>query len=134
MIPWRGVPAATIAAGFGFVEAPSFDRSGVLYFSEVRAGTVHRIAAGQPGARASVFHRVQSGWCNGTAFHRDQRLFLCDVGAACIWTLSPEAPGGQAALFADRCTDDGALLRGPNDLVFSREGVLYFTDPRGSSL
>ena len=131
MIPWREVPATTIAGGFGFVEAPSFDRSGVRYFSEVRAGTVHRLEVDRPGAPPEVFHRVASGWCNGTAFHRDGRLFLCDVGAGCIWTLSPD---GSAALFADRCTEDGLPLRGPNDLVFDRSGVLYFTDPRGSSL
>ena len=138
MIPWRDVAARTVAAGFGFVEAPSFDRDCVLFFSEVRAGTVHRLrvggakaAGGRPSsAQAEVFHRVASGWCNGTAFHRDGRLFLCDVGAGCIWTLTPD---GAAALFVDRCTDDGQLLRGPNDLVFDRSGTLYFTDPRGSS-
>ena len=144
MIPWRDVAARTVAAGFGFVEAPSFDRDGVLFFSEVRAGTVHRLwvggakaAGGHPSdmqpssAQTEVFHRVASGWCNGTAFHRDGRLFLCDVGAGCIWTLMPD---GAAALFVDRCTDDGQPLRGPNDLVFDRSGTLYFTDPRGSSL
>jgi gluconolactonase len=135
VIPWREVPAQTVAKGFGFVEAPSFTPEGVLFFSEVRAGVVHRLDVGQGGARAEgraqTFHRVESGWCNGTAFHQDGRLFLCDVGAGCIWTLSPE---GEATLFADRCTTNGQHLRGPNDLVFDRNGILYFTDPRGSSL
>lgn len=129
--PWRDVAYATVAGGFGFVEAPSFDRNGVLYFSEVRAGTVHRLDTRRPDATPEVFHRVESGWCNGTAFHRDGRLFLCDVGAGCIWTVAPD---GVATLFVDRCTEDGRRLMGPNDLVFDRAGTLYFTDPRGSTL
>ena len=129
--PWREVAQRTIAGGFGFVEAPSFDRDGNLYFSEVRAGIVHRVDVRRPDPRAEVFHRVESGWCNGTAFHRDGRLFLCDVGAACIWVLTPD---GRASLFVDRVTADGERLRGPNDCVLDRKGVLYFTDPRGSTL
>ncbi len=131
MTTWRDVPAQTVARGFGFVEAPSFDRNGVLFFSEVRAGVVHRLPVDARGEMTpSVFQRVASGWCNGTAFHIDGRLFLCDVSAGCIWALSPD---GVATLFADRCTDDGQHLGGPNDLVFDRNGVLYFTDPRGTS-
>jgi gluconolactonase len=132
--PTRQVPIHVLATGFGFVEAPSFDRNGSLLFSEVRVGIVHRLDVDRAGGGTSettVFHHVASGWCNGTAFHPDGRLFLCDVGAGCIWSLTPD---GEAHLFADRCTDDGAPLRGPNDLVFDREGRLYFTDPRGSSL
>ena len=129
--PWREVPQKTVAGGFGFLEAPSFDRDGVLFFSEVRAGIVYRLEVRRPDPQPQVFHRVESGWCNGTAFHRDGRLFLCDVGAGCIWILSPD---GKATLFVDRVTEDGQRLRGPNDCVFDRHGVLYFTDPRGSTL
>jgi gluconolactonase len=117
-----------LASGFGFVEAPSFDRAGVLHFSEVRPGIVHRLDAAGTVTR---FHEAPSGWCNGTAFHADGRLFLCDVGGKAIVALTPD---GQRALIADRCSDDGAPLRGPNDLVFDRHGRLYFTDPQGSSL
>ncbi|MBI3973433.1 MAG: SMP-30/gluconolactonase/LRE family protein [Chloroflexi bacterium] len=130
-IPWVEVPIQVLATGFGFLEAPSFDRRGVLYFSEVRAGRVHRLDVRPPGTAPALFHQVASDWCNGTAFHRDGRLFLCDVGAGAIWSLSPD---GKATVFADRCTQDGARLRGPNDLVFGRDGRLYFTDPRDSSL
>jgi gluconolactonase len=129
-VPTRDVPITVLADGFGFVEAPSFDSDGVLFFSEVRAGTVWRLEVDRPGARAEVFHRVASGWCNGTAFHRDGRLFLCDVAAACIWILDRD---GNATPFVDR-TEDGKRLRGPNDCVFDRHGVLYFTDPFGSTL
>ncbi|MGH2369137.1 MAG: SMP-30/gluconolactonase/LRE family protein, partial [Chloroflexota bacterium] len=126
--PLRTVPVELLATGFGFVEAPSFDRQGVLHFSEVRPGRVHRLDA---AGNVSLFHQAASDWCNGTAFHRDGRLFLCDVGAATIVALAPD---GRATMVADRCTDDGARLRGPNDLVFDRGGALYFTDPQGSSL
>ncbi len=129
-VPTRNVPITVVADGFAFVEAPSFDRNGVLFFSEVRTGTVWRLEVERPGTEATVFHRVASGWCNGTAFHRDGRMFLCDVGAACIWILSPD---GNATLFVDR-TEDGTRLRGPNDCVSDRNGVLYFTDPLGSTI
>jgi gluconolactonase len=129
-VPFRDVPITVVGGGFAFVEAPSFDRNGVLFFSEVRTGTVWRLEVDKPDSHATVFHRVASEWCNGTAFHRDGRLFLCDVAAACIWTLDPD---GKATLFADR-TEDGRRLNGPNDCVFDRNGVLYFTDPFGSSL
>lgn len=129
--PWREVPTEVLATGFTFVEAPSFDRNGLLHFSEVRAGRVHRLDPSAVESGASVVHEVASRWCNGTAFHRDGRLFLCDVGAATIVALTP---AGRAETVADHCTDDGARLRGPNDLVFDSQGTLYFTDPQGSSL
>ena len=107
-VPWREVPQQTVSAGFGFVEAPSFDRNGVLYFSEVRAGLVHRLDADRTGAQPEVFHSVESGWCNGTAIHRDGRLFLCDVGAGCIWTLTPE---GTATVFSTSPIHEGLHWR-----------------------
>jgi Fe-S cluster assembly ATP-binding protein len=127
--PVREVPYTVEATGFRYVEAPSFARDGSLYFSEVRTGVVHRLPPGA-GRRTTPFHHVASNWCNGTAFHRDGRLFLCDVGAACFWTLTPD---GEATRLFDRY-EDGTRLRGPNDCLFDQNGVLYFTDPLGSTL
>src|SRR5690349_11055636 len=131
--PWREVAMTVVATGFKYIEAPSFARDGSLYFSEVRTGTVYHLGENPEGpgsVTARPFHHTPSNWCNGTAFHRDGRLFLCDVGAACFWALAPD---GQATQVFDRY-EDGLRLRGPNDCLFDRHGVLYFTDPLGSTL
>jgi gluconolactonase len=127
--PIREVPYTVEASGFRYLEAPSFAPNGTLHFSEVRTGWVHRLPPNSRG-RTAPFHHLASDWCNGSAFHRDGRLFLCDVGAACFWTLTPD---GEAAKLFDHY-DDGLPLRGPNDCLFDRNGVLYFTDPLGSTL
>lgn len=119
-----------IADGFQFMEGPAFDRHGNLYAVAGPQGLVVRflpeIAA--EGAWHQEIFCATGGWPNGSAFHRDGRLFCTDYSEARrIIEIPPE--GGSLSVFADRCSEDGKLFEGPNDLRFHRSGNLYWTDP-----
>jgi gluconolactonase len=66
----------------------------------------------------------------GLAFHRDGSLYVADEGDAIHGVL--RIIDGQATILANDY--EGEPLNGANDLVFDRDGVLYFSDPWQSSL
>jgi gluconolactonase len=102
-----------------FLEGPSFDRSGSLYYVDVAYGRIFRIA---PGQQLELFVEYD-GEPNGLKIHRDGRLFVADRHHGLI-VIDP----------ADRLVHHLLTrahmepFRGPNDLVFAANGDLYFTD------
>jgi gluconolactonase len=107
-----------------FTEGPSFDRDGNLFLCMRRDGYVAKVAT--DGTVSRFFTTGQQP--NGSRFHRDGRLFVAELRLKQILVAAPD---GSVEVFVDAC--DGRPLLGPNDLVFDRSGVLYFTDPHGSS-
>ncbi|HEV7216682.1 MAG TPA: SMP-30/gluconolactonase/LRE family protein, partial [Chloroflexota bacterium] len=66
----------------------------------------------------------------GLAFHRDGTLYCADEGERIHGVIRLDAQG-VITPFVDHFA--GRPLNGANDLVFDRLGVLYFSDPWGSS-
>lgn len=62
---------------------------------------------------------------NGLAFDHQGRLILCQHGDRRVSRLNPDTRTFET--LADRY--DGKRLNSPNDLVFMKNGDLYFTDP-----
>ena len=111
-------------AGLPYAEGPSFDRDGRLYVCVRRDGYVVRVdTSGWITRFLTTGHQP-----NGTRLHRDGRLFVAEIKLKQILEVQPD---GRYRVFVDRCGD--TPFGGPNDLVFDRTGVLYFTDPGGSS-
>ena len=123
----RDARPVRFAGGFERLEGPAFDREGYLYVVEKPRGLVHRIS---PAGEVSEFCRMPVG-PNGSAFHRDGRLFCTNPYQRSIVEIP--AAGGSYRVFADRCSEDGQPFLGPNDLRFNRNGDLYWTDPEGTS-
>lgn len=117
-----------VAAGFMFMEGVAFDRDGFLYAVDGRQGLVARID--RETGEWSSYCRTEGG-PNGSAFHRDGRLFCTDPPLKAI--IEIPVGGGSYTIFADHCAEDGQAFRGPNDLRFNQNGDLYWTDPGGSS-
>jgi gluconolactonase len=63
--------------------------------------------------------------------HRDGTLYCADEGER-IRGIIRVSPDGPIHPFVD--SFEGKPLNGANDLVFDRIGILYFSDPWGSSL
>jgi gluconolactonase len=118
-----------IVDGFTFMEGPAFGRDGLLYAVDGHQGLVVRI---DPATGDWTTYCKTEGGPNGSAFHRDGRLFCTDPPLRAIVEI-PRG-GGAYRVFTDKCYEDGEPLRGPNDLRFHRNGDLYFTDPGGSSV
>jgi len=108
-----------------FLESPNFDRAGVLHCVDIPYGRILRVDAS--GRFEVVFQ--YDGEPNAMRFHRDGRIFIADAKRGILvldpsnWTLEP---------FVTRASYEG--LRGPNDLVFTANGDLVFTDPGQSDL
>jgi gluconolactonase len=119
------VSPVRFVSGLRYPEGPSFDRAGNLFVCVRRDGYIVRV-----GADGSVSRFLTTGHQpNGTRFHRDGRLFVAEIKLCQILEVQPD---GTSQVFLDRYANEPLL--GPNDLIFDRNGVLYFTDPGESSI
>lgn len=103
-----------VADGFTFTEGPAVDLSGNLYFTDVFRSKIYRLGAqGKP----EVFVD-QSYATNGLMFGPDGRLYGCQNGKKRIVAYDSS---GQGTPIAEDVQS--------NDLVVTRSGGVYFTDP-----
>ena len=122
-----GAAFSAIASGFDSPEGPAFDRRGDLYFVNWLTSAIVRL--GPDGVPAEVANTA--GIPAGLAFHPDGTLYIADEGAQHHGVLRLDA-GGTLTPWLQAY--EGQPLNGANDLVFDQQGVLYFSDPWGSSL
>lgn len=107
------------------LEGPSFDRAGNLYVVDIPNGRVFRIA---PDGKVKTIAEYD-GEPNGLKIHKNGQIFIADHKQGLL-TLDPET--GSISVFVDR--PHGERFKGLNDLVFARNGDLYFTDQGESGL
>lgn len=122
----HGVTFEALAAGYSSPEGPAVADNGDLYFVNWLSSAIVRIAAdGVPREFTNT-----GGIPAGLAFHRDGTLYCADEGERIHGVIRIDAQG-VITPFVDAY--QGRPLNGANDLVFDRNGVLYFSDPWGSS-
>ncbi len=102
-----------------FIEGPSFDRAGNLYFVDIPFGRVFRLSPAQECDLVVQY----DGWPNGLKIHRDGRIFIADYKRGLV-VLDPRT-GKQDFVLASRNSEG---FKGLNDLVFAGTGDCYFTD------
>ena len=118
--PLKGEPELW-ARGFSMAEGPAFDRAGNLYVANCRSDYVSKILPDR-----EVQHFVSTGGkTQGVAIHPDGSIYISDHALRKIFRATPD---GQFSTFRD-CYADGKPLRGPNEIAFGPNGLLYFTDP-----
>jgi gluconolactonase len=122
-----------LAGGFSFTEGPAWNRAdGSLIFSDPNENTIYRYDAdgalgvfrpksGYKGENVGAYHQPGS---NGLAFDREGRVTINEHGNRRVTRLEKN---GVLTVLADRF--EGKRLNSPNDLVYKRDGSLYFTDP-----
>jgi gluconolactonase len=108
-----------------FLEGPSFDRAGNLYCVDLVFGRIFCVDANGKFRVVAEY----DGAPNGLKIHRDGRLFVADRRHGII-VVDPATRRIQHVL--ERY--DLEPFKGPNDLVFSPAGDLYFTDQGMSDL
>lgn len=101
------------------LEGPSFDRDGNLFCVDIPYGRVFRI---DPSGQFELFVEYD-GWPNGLKFHRDGRIFITDFKRGIV-VIDPYTR--KVTPYLERIRLEH--LKAPNDLVFARNGDLYFTD------
>ena len=138
-----------VATDIEFAEGPRELPGGDILYTEIRAGTLTRVSP--DGSRKETF-ATTGGGPNGAAIGPDDAIYVTQNGGF-QWSESrtssgqrmispgprPEdggyiggqiqrvsADGSEVTTVYSEC--DGEPLKGPNDLVFDREGNFYFTD------
>jgi len=108
-----------------FIEGPSFDRSGNLYFVDIPFGRIFRASP------AGVVDLVTeyNGQPNGLKIHRDGRIFVADYRRG-LMLLNPDSGNVVPVLEGD----GASAFKGLNDLFFATNGDIYFTDQGSTGL
>ncbi len=130
-----------LASGLRFPEAPVALPDGSIALVEIARGTITRVG---PDGAVSVIADLGGG-PNGLAVGPGGDLFVCNNGGF-AWIeeqgrlrpvgTPPDYAGGRIERVDPRTGQSRVLyescgerrLRGPNDIVFDRQGGFYFTD------
>jgi gluconolactonase len=124
-----------LATGFKWTEGPVWINEGYLLFAEIPSNSIRKWSPRQgvsvflqPSGYKGVapYNGPESG-SNGMTLDRDGRLTVAGHAQRDIWRLESMDPHGQITVLAD--SYQGKRLNSPNDLVYKRDGSLYFTDP-----
>lgn len=102
-----------------FLEGPAFGPDGRLYVTDIPFGRVFRIDAGGEWELVAEY----DGQPNGLKFHADGRIFITDFIRGLVM-LDPASGAITPLLDGPK----GQRFLGVNDLTFTANGDLYFTD------
>jgi gluconolactonase len=114
------VKIETLAKNYTFTEGPAWSRDGYLVFSDT---PTDRLLKWVPGHDVEVFRTGSQGPA-GNAFDSEGRLYTCEERARRVTRTDKK---GTVEVLAERW--EGKRLNAPNDIVVSRSGHVYFTDP-----
>src|SRR6185312_14672294 len=102
-----------------FLEGPSFDRVGNLFFVDIPFGRIFRLSSKGECDLVCQY----DGWPNGLKIHKDGRIFVADYKNGLV--LIDAKSGRHETLLGSRNSEG---FKGLNDLVFAGNGDCYFTD------
>lgn len=109
-----------IASGFKFTEGPVWHaKNRCLYFSDIPADTLYCY---QPSVGVAVF-RKPSHFSNGLSINAMGELVVCEHRGRAVSQQSGKDFKTIVSHFR------GKKLNSPNDIIISRDGCIYFSDP-----
>lgn len=129
-----GTKIEVLAKGFTWSEGPVWvgeRESGHLLFSDIPRNTIFKwheasgvtVFMNPSGYTGVDYYGLEPG-SNGLTLNPSGRLTLCEHGDRRVSVLTT---GGGKRTLVDHY--QGKRLNSPNDLVFDRDGNLFFTDP-----
>jgi gluconolactonase len=124
-----------VATGFTWVEGPIWIPAGYLLFAEITSNSIRKVTPDgtvsifmQPsGYKGSAPYGGKEPGSNGMTLDQKGRLTVAGHAQRDVWRLETLEPGAQMTVLAD--SYEGKKLNSPNDLVYAKDGSLYFTDP-----
>jgi gluconolactonase len=113
-------PVKRLATGFDWVEGPVwFGDQGCLLFSDIPNNRILRWSE-----EGLTTFRAPSNFANGHTRDRQGRLVSCEHGTRRVTRTEWD---GTITVLAD--SYHGKPLNSPNDVVVTRDGAVWFTDP-----
>ncbi|KAL0486824.1 beta-lactamase domain-containing proteinonase [Acrasis kona] len=101
------------------IASPCFSNDGKLYFCSPETGDISVVEDDD----VSVVGNTK-GAPNCVCFNADDRMYVCDFARQAILTLDQNT----GELTEEISEYENRQLRGPNQLVFDKNGVMFFTD------
>ncbi|MGH7885835.1 MAG: SMP-30/gluconolactonase/LRE family protein [Thermodesulfobacteriota bacterium] len=122
---YRLIPKNTrikkVASGFKFTEGPVWIQDGnYLLFSDIPANKIYRL---NRNGNLEIF-REPSNNSNGLTLDGEKRLIACEHKTR---RVTRTENNGSINVLAESFS--GKRLNSPNDVVVSKKGFIYFTDP-----
>ena len=119
--PGTGSGIEQLVTGFRFLEGPVwYPGQNALLFSDIIGDTMYRWSE---RAGVSVF-REPSNMANGNTLDAERRLLSCEHATS---RVSRTDTDGNYEVLASHF--EGRELNSPNDIIVSRNGNIFFTDP-----
>ncbi|HNS50990.1 MAG TPA: SMP-30/gluconolactonase/LRE family protein [Anaerolineae bacterium] len=110
-----------LACGFQFIEGPAWHPWGrFLVFSDILGDSLYTWSPSQ----GTMLLRKPSHMANGNCYDLQGRLITCEHATSRVTRTEPD---GSLCVMASHF--EGRELNSPNDVVVSRDGAVYFTDP-----
>ena len=109
-----------VASNQQFTEGPVWSREGFLLWSDVPNNDINKFTPGQGVSR----FRDNSSGANGNTYDERGRLYTCESRTRRVTRTDKK---GNVEVLADKW--EGKRLNAPNDIVVSKSGHAYFTDP-----
>ena len=108
--------AQDVSQSFQFSEGPLWLSEGIWVVSDPARGGIYRLDGS--------LYRFEGRFINGLTTDNKGRLVACEPGAKRL--IRVEADGSETILMD---SFEGRQLNAPNDVVVSKTGTIYFTDP-----
>jgi gluconolactonase len=110
-----------LAKGLTYTEGPAWSvKENYLVFSDTPADHILKWV---PGQRVEVMRENANG-PSGNAFDAEGRLYTCELRTRRVTRTNKD---GSVEVLVDKW--EGKRFNAPNDIVVSRSGHVYFTDP-----
>ncbi|MGD0912414.1 MAG: SMP-30/gluconolactonase/LRE family protein [Terracidiphilus sp.] len=134
----RIIPAGAnlerVATGFTWTEGPVWV-DGSLYFAEIPSNSIRKWTPGKgasiwlepSGYKGATPYGGRESGTNGMTLDARGRLTVAGHAQRDVLRFESFDPAQPATILAD--SYQGKRLSSPNDLVYSSDGSLYFTDP-----
>ncbi len=130
--------AEIIAEGYEWSEGPLWiEKHNMLLFSDVPMNTVYKwteangaeVYLKPSGYTGTTPSKCKEPGSNGLTIDTDGHLVLCQHGdrAVSLMDAPLDKPAAKFITLVNKY--EGKKLNSPNDLVFNKEGELFFTDP-----
>jgi gluconolactonase len=129
-VPVTAQPVTRAAEVPALTEGPTVDRSGNLYFTELRAQRIYKLGT---DGELTVF-RERSHGANGLVIDAQGRLVACEGAADGEPPRVTRTDLQTGAVEVLASGYQGTAFRGTNDVTLDTRGRIYFTDPAGSAV
>ena len=114
------VSVEKVVTAMKFTEGPVWSREGFLLFSDIPS---NRIMKFTPGEGTTVYREHTNGTI-GNTFDEKGRLYSCESRTGRVIRTDKK---GKVEVLAEKW--EGKRLNAPNDIIVSKNGHVYFTDP-----